>query len=284
MKKTVAPAEKRKNERLVQLRRHYEIEKRLASKLRSASREERRYLYSDLYDKLYRQVPNHPQLLRKANPELQLRRVHERMLFLKRFLKPDSLFLEVGPGDCSLCREVAKHVKKVYAIDVSEEITKNKTLPSNFSLVISDGSSIPVPQRSVDIVYSDNLMEHLHPDDSAYQLRNIYRALKHGGKYICITPNRLSGPHDISRFFDEVATGFHLKEYTVEELRRLFAETGFTELEIYIGGKGRFVKFSVSVIIALERILSCLPSSLKKRVARSMPIRAVLGITMIARK
>jgi len=135
MKKSDTPAEKRKNDRLVQIRKHYEIEKRLASKLRAASKEERRYLYSALYDELYRQVPNHPQLLRKANPEYQLRRVYEQMLFLKRFLKPDSLFLEVGPGDCSLCREVARYVKKVYAIDVSKEITKNKTLPRNFCLV-----------------------------------------------------------------------------------------------------------------------------------------------------
>ena len=39
-------------------------------------------------------------------------------------------------------------------------------------------------------------------------LANLYRALKPGAVYVCITPNRLSGPHDISLYFDSVATGF----------------------------------------------------------------------------
>ena len=61
-------------------------------------------------------------------------------------------------------------------------------------------------------------MEHLHPDDALEQLQNIYSALVPGGIYLCITPNRLSGPQDVSRDFDMVATGFHLKEYTISEL------------------------------------------------------------------
>ena len=72
-------------------------------------------------------------------------------------------------------------------------------------------------------------MEHLHPDDAVDQLKNIYNALVNGGKYICITPNRLTGPHDISKYFDNVATGFHLKEYTVTELSGLFREVGFSD-------------------------------------------------------
>ena len=43
------------------------------------------------------------------------------------------------------------------------------------------------------------------------------------GVYICITPNRVSGPHDVSRGFDEVATGFHMHEYTGREIRPLVA-------------------------------------------------------------
>ena len=40
---------------------HYKIEKELASKLRNASKEERKHLYTSLYDELFKRVPLHPQ-------------------------------------------------------------------------------------------------------------------------------------------------------------------------------------------------------------------------------
>ena len=115
--------------------------------------------------------------------------------------------------------EMARLVKQVYAIDVSKEMTKGLVFPANFHLILSDGIGIPVPANSIDVAYSNNLVEHLHPDDAVEQLRNIHQALAPGGVYICVTPNRLKGPHDVSKYFDTVATGFHLKEYTVSELK-----------------------------------------------------------------
>ena len=40
-----------------QIRAHYEIEKELASRLRGASKAERRTLYASLYDELFRAFP-----------------------------------------------------------------------------------------------------------------------------------------------------------------------------------------------------------------------------------
>ena len=100
----------------------------------------------------------------------------------------------------------------MYALDVSDEIATRITLPANCKLVLSDGLTVAVPEGSIDVAYSNQLMEHLHPDDAVEQLHNVYRALKPGGAYICITPNALWGPHDVSRRFDREPTGFHLKE------------------------------------------------------------------------
>ena len=55
----------------------------------------------------------------------------------------------------------------VYAVEVSEEITGNLAFPRNVRLLLSDGTSIPVPDASVAVAYSNQLMEHLHPDDAA---------------------------------------------------------------------------------------------------------------------
>jgi len=200
---------------------HYEIEKELATELKKACKEERKHLYSRIYDELYQRVPHHPQVSRKANPNEQAKALPQ-MKVLYRFLDKSQIFLEIGPGDCRISFEVAKHVKRVIAIDVSSKITKTTTFPENFELILSYGSSIKLPAESVDIAYSNQLMEHLHPDDAKAQLQGIYNALVPGGIYICITPHRFKGPSDISRYFDDIATGLHLKEYTAYELYRLF--------------------------------------------------------------
>ena len=111
-------------------------------------------------------MPHHPQLTRKADAHAKGRDISRQMGVIRRFLGPGATYLEVGPGDCGLALEVAKRVEKVYAIEVSAEITKGLDFPSNFELVISDGCSIPVEPNVVDVVYSNQLVEHLHPDDA----------------------------------------------------------------------------------------------------------------------
>lgn len=270
-----------------QVKEHYEIEKQLASRLQNSTREERQYLYTALYNELFNRVSHHPQLLIKSDPTASAWIVVQRMQLLSHFLKQNLTYLEVGPGDCSLAFEVAKYVKKVYAVDVSTEITKYSTFPQNFELVISDGCSIPNADCSIDIVYSHQLMEHLHPDDALDQLQHIYRVLAPGGIYICITPNQLSGPHDISQYFDEIATGFHLKEYKLTELYELFRQVGFSEVSLYKSYKNFHLKIplfslTVSLFRIVEYAISILPFFLRKKIA-GMPL-LFRGMTIIGKK
>jgi SAM-dependent methyltransferase len=206
------------------------------------------------------------------------------MTVLGKFLQEDSTFLEVGPGDCALALEVARRVRQVYAVDVSEEIGRGLRLPANFERVISDGCSIPVPEGSVHVAYSDQLIEHLHPEDALEQLRNIHRALRAGGVYLCITPNSLSGPHDISGYFDEVATGFHLREYTVTELASIFRATGFRKVRVLVGARGRQLTVPAGFVRWTERALRLLPHRLRKRASSELPLRLILGISLVATK
>jgi SAM-dependent methyltransferase len=177
--------------------------------------------------------------MRKASDEQRKRAVAQQMTLLRPYLEKSATFLEIGPGDCSLSLELTRHVKCVYAVDVATEIHKGLIVPENFRLFLSDGRDVPVPRSSVDLAYSNQLMEHLHPDDALTQLRGVYEALAPNGKYICVTPNRLTGPHDVSRGFDKVATGFHLKEYTIAELRQLFKDVGFSDVSHIVTVKGR---------------------------------------------
>lgn len=278
---------KKESRTLEQIQEHYTIEKELARRIQNSTKEERKHLYTEVYDELYRKVPHHPQLTRKASSETTAWIVNQRMQLLQRFLTPETVYLEVGPGDCSLSLAVAKHVKKVYAVDVSTEITKQHNLPENFEFILSDGCSIPAPENSVDVAYSHQLMEHLHPDDALEQLQNIYQALKPGGIYICITPNRLSGPHDVSRYFDEVATGFHLKEYIVTELNDLFHAVGFSQVNWVKNSPKLHIEIplffgTIYPIKLSEMILEKLPYASRRKIA-STPL-LFRGMTMIGKK
>lgn len=269
-----------KRRTLEQLREHYEIEKELATRLRESSREERSGLYASLYDELFRRVPHHPQLTQKSSSQEMSKMVFHQLRFLRRFLDKDSVFLEIGAGDCALSFAVACFTKKVYAVEVSEEITKSLTWPQNFELILFDGCNIPLPANSANVVYSNQLMEHLHPDDALEQLENIYGILASRGIYICITPNRLSGPHDISRYFDVVASGFHLKEYTYTELSKLFKQVGFSEVRVYIGATGIYFRSPLFLLKFLESLLDRLPHWLSKGIARI----SLLNIRLVGTK
>jgi 2-polyprenyl-3-methyl-5-hydroxy-6-metoxy-1,4-benzoquinol methylase len=102
------------------LRQHYEVEKELADRLRHATREQRRSLYGQVYDELYQRVPQHPQLTRKVSPELSRAGLVPQLRLLRRYLRPETVLLEIGPGDCALSITLAEQVRQVYGLDVSE--------------------------------------------------------------------------------------------------------------------------------------------------------------------
>ncbi|CAN5491159.1 hypothetical protein BH10ACI3_BH10ACI3_04480 [soil metagenome] len=266
-----------------QIREHYEVEREIADRLRNSTAEQRRTLYTAAYDELFARLPHHPLLTSGSEKEKQ-RQLTKHLLNLDGMIDKDSTFVEIGPGDCSLSLEVAKLAGNVFAVDVSKEVTKRANAPENFELIISDGSSIPVPPESVDIVYSDQLMEHLHPDDALQQLKNIFQVLKPGGMYFCITPNRMSGPHDVSRTFDTVATGLHLHEYTVTELDKIFKEAGFSRTKILFRFSHVTMHLPVFPYKVIESLLGGIPGSARKLLTFNRAVRFLLGVKLLATK
>lgn len=269
---------------LEQLQEHYAIERDLADRLRAAPRDERLKMYGLVYDELFRRVPLHPQLTRKADPATYEWAIARQVRIIEPFLPKGGTFLEVGAGDCALSAAVARTAGTTYAVDVSESIMARLDLPENVTRLTSDGTSIPVPPASVDVAYSNQVMEHLHPDDAHEQLQNIYAALVPGGSYICITPNSLTGPHDISKYFDERATGFHLREYTFGELRRIFEVAGFRTVSALVGGRGRYARVPRHVVEGVERVLERFPVSRRRAIADRLFVSGILGIRIVGRK
>lgn len=262
----------------------YRVEKELAARLRDAPAGERKLLYTQVYDELFRRCPDHPQLVAKENPASDAAKIRRQLTILQKYVRPEHTYLEIGPGDCSLAVAMAGHARRCIAVDVSTEITRRDHWPVNLELIISDGSSIPVPAESVDVAYSNQLMEHLHPEDAEMQIANIFAALRPGGLYVCRTPNRLTGPHDVSGSFDDVATGFHLREYSVQEVRNLFRRAGFRGFKGFILAREQFFEHQLAPLIAIEAVLDALPGRWRRPIANGRWMGLLLGVNIVATK
>lgn len=262
-----------------QLREQFETERRLASKLKAATREERKTLYSSVYDELFQSIPHHPQLTRKENAARELRDGLVRGLvdLVSRVLDQGATFLEIGAGDCAVSLAVTSKCRKVFALDVSAQISRNDAPPANFELILSDGLSIPVAAGTVNVAFSHQLLEHLHPDDALEQLINVRAAIAPKGFYMCITPSSLSGPHDISKYFQDQPGGFHLKEYSTSELIRLFKSAGFSRFQVFFWSKGVLLRLPAGPVAMLEGLLKLAPRSWQRRLSNAYPLNRLLG-------
>lgn len=260
---------------------HYRVETGLARRLLQSTRAERASLYTDLYEQLFREVPWHSQLSARDRTEERELAIRELLDTLRPYLEPDTEFAEIGAGDCVFTARVARMVRKAWAIDVSPTVMASAAQSApNLEPVLSDGVSVPVRAT---LVFSNQLMEHLHPDDALDQLADIYRSLAPGGTYVCVTPNRLTGPHDISRYFEETAAGFHLKEYTMRELIAMFKRVGFKKVVQCVptarGPRALPNLFSTTC----ERAFQAIPRAIRARISRGA-IAKFLELRIIATK
>jgi len=258
---------------------HYTIEKQLADRLRAAPADQRTRVYGEVYNELFRRIPDHPQLsIDSAERNCQ---VLAKLRFVSRFINKESCLMEIGASDCAFSINAAPLIRRGIVVDVSKVIVSAAAEAANLEVVISDGVSLPVEPGSVDVAYSDQLMEHLHPDDAWAQLVNVAKAVRPGGVYICITPNRVYGPHDVSRGFDEVATGLHLREYSGREIRKLFLNAGFGRVDFYAGCRGHYVRVPVQLALAAESAFEHLPRFIR----RPIPVLAcyvIFGLNVVA--
>ncbi|MFH1231906.1 MAG: methyltransferase domain-containing protein [Planctomycetota bacterium] len=268
---------------LEEIKKHYELEKRLASKLKNSDKASRSVLYKKAYNELFTEIPSLRAVVQKSDPE-KWNKPSPQLRWLKRFLTPETVFMDVGSGNCKLSLEVSRQVKKVYAVEVSDEISSRNNCPANFNLIVSDASSLKVPDSSVNIIYSRHFIEHLHPEDARDNLKEVYRSLTPGGFYICITPNRIFGPHDVSRYFDDVATGLHLKEYSIAELSGLLKEIGFPDIKVYLKIMGIFMLMPLFPFRLLESLSGILPRFARIILGKLPVFNLVFNIRLVARK
>jgi SAM-dependent methyltransferase len=227
-----------------QIRHHYVVEKAIADRLKAASREKRKAIYPVMYGELFREVPDHPRLTRRENPGTVARYTRSKMRLLRPFFSRNRALAEFASGDGNLAVAASGEFGQVYGIDISDQRKAGMPTPDNMQMVIYNGYDLPLPDASVDVAFSDMLIEHLHPEDTQIHFETVMRILKPGGVYVFRAPHGMSGPWDISRKFATVAECFHLKEWTYAEIVELLKTIGLDRWESYWVAKGVRLRLS----------------------------------------
>ena len=177
--------------------------------------------------------------------------------------------LDVDTGTADFAIEAARKAPelKVIGVDISDQRADNDPGPENFDLVVYDGYHLDLPAESVDVAFSYQFLEHLHPDDVDPHFQIVHRLLKPGGVYVFDTPHRFSGPHDISRYFGDGLDCFHFQEWTFREMRRLLTRNGFHSSHPHRGGRIRTSSGFRILHEGLESLVDILPKALRQKLS-----------------
>jgi 2-polyprenyl-3-methyl-5-hydroxy-6-metoxy-1,4-benzoquinol methylase len=258
---------------------HFILEKELANELRNSSASDRKVLYQKLYNKLFSTFPEIATNLDSSEGD----RIAWQMKLIKHLYDKEKIFLEIGAGDCLLSKQLARQFKKIVAYEVASSIPFIENKPDNLEIRIFNGVDMNEESGSVDIIYSNQVFEHLHPEDVPPILSAYHTFLK--GKIVVITPHRLTGPHDISRYFTDDAEGFHMKEYTYKEMKSVLKAGGFKRIKGFVGySKWGYMGVHINLLILAEKIYGVFPRSFRKKIRSSSVIFNFFGLKIIATK
>jgi 2-polyprenyl-3-methyl-5-hydroxy-6-metoxy-1,4-benzoquinol methylase len=212
---------------------HWELEKQLTQELLQSHPESRWETFEKCYTILYEKLEWLNRLIDSGteveNPNTKYAE------WIKLIGSAPQKIYEVGSGRGELITYLAKQGYECRATEVTRERgEKWVTSISNLSWAISDGVHLErfEPASTYNVVISDQVVEHIHPDDLVEHFRGVLEILVPGGRYIFRTPHVHSGPSDISRVFNcEKAIGMHLKEYTYREVAIKLKQAGFKRIQ-----------------------------------------------------
>ena len=264
-----------------QVRHHLELETALSDELRASAPAVRHETFERCYDRLYSELPWLAGTGGVPNPGL----------WSDLIGPPGARVYEVGSGAGELAVGLARAGYRITATDISLH-RGTREQRSNLSWETTDGVHLDrfAATSTYDAVLSNQLIEHLHPDDLEAHLRAARALLKPGGRYAFATPHAYTGPHDVSKVLDlDAPGGMHLHEYTNLEMVRALRRAGFTRVRsvLYsprLSARAIPSRWHLAVMLGVEAALRPLGLARAHAVARHLhgPLR--LDVFLIAER
>lgn len=205
-------------------RAQFELERRLHGELLATAKGERAAAARAAYQELFSRFRDH-QVFQIDDAEDQ-RLGRQNAAMIAPLTRPGDKVLEVGCGRGHVLHAIQEVGCDVFGIDPSLDMVE-LARRHGVSADVGTAESLAFPDNTFDLVFSQQVLEHVHPDDVPEHLMEAFRVLKPGGLLVVETPNRRTGPQDISRGFSPVAEGLHLKEWSFGELAAVMRAAGF---------------------------------------------------------
>jgi 2-polyprenyl-3-methyl-5-hydroxy-6-metoxy-1,4-benzoquinol methylase len=276
---------------------HWELERELRTKLLASNADNRWSVFENVYSQLFGQIY---WLNRDEKVE------HSRTAYFQQWKdvigQPPMRIYEIGSGQGGLIQYLADSEFDCRGTEITTERGQKWAVGGpNLSWGTSDGVHLDRFELSndYDVVISDQVIEHIHPDDIPDHLQGVYSILKPGGRYILSTPHAFTGPWDVSRVFClEAPMGTHLKEYTYNELLTLIRSAGFKSVTSVFrlpiklqrwfktGLKARSSQMYMDYLCALENMISIAPTRWLRKTLSTAAGFALFarGIFLVAQK
>jgi SAM-dependent methyltransferase len=207
----------------------FELERELRARILASAKEERCAAAAAAYGELFERFPDLRVLV--ATREDRLRKGRSGAGLIHPLTKPGDRVLEVGCGRGDVLLDLARRGCRCIGLEPAEQMSGLCAAHPNMHVAQGTAERLEFADESFDLVFSQQVLEHVHPDDVPEHFAEAFRVLRCGGILCVETPNRRTGPQDISRGFTRVAAGLHLKEWTVGETIRLFRQAGFTRVK-----------------------------------------------------
>jgi 2-polyprenyl-3-methyl-5-hydroxy-6-metoxy-1,4-benzoquinol methylase len=199
-------------------------------------------------------------------------------------------FFEIGYGCGALLEAIHAAGAEVEGIEVSTIMRDQARarLPVECRERLHLGSfldtSLTASDSRFDVIFWNDVLEHLVPDEALDFLRRAHSLLAPGGCLVTITPNWHMRPSDVTddhRPPRTEAEGLHLKEYTLRETTELLQVAGFvrvgtplfvTRQRMHLAGLGL-----ASVKRLGEPLLEYLPFRFAKLLCRGLALSCTLA-------
>jgi len=205
-----------------EIRKHAAVEGQLTDELLASPKYERPETFSRAYTELYAKLP----WLKTAGTQSGA----ENWI---KLMRPGSTVFEIGSGSGYIINALARAGFKCVGTDIASGRVEVARQKNGVTWENTDGVHLTqfTEAGAYDYVLSNQVVEHLHPDDIVTHFTEARKLLKPGGEYLMITPYAPLGPKDVSLVFGLKRPVFmHLREYYLNELIEIAKEAEFKEV------------------------------------------------------
>lgn len=207
--------------------------------LKERSPGKRALLAVEHYNKIYVDIKNNT----PVDPDREIKTFGFRSDFIEseKDLFKDRTVIDIGCGPGASTEHISRYAKTVYGLEYSTSILEEAKRAyghiKNVQFLSIDEIKLPFDYGSIDLAYSNDVIEHLHPDDAFMHFQEVLRVLKNGGRYYFWTPGKNSGPHDFTKNFylrgvDVSPKASHIREYNFAEMIEILKEVGYRKVTI----------------------------------------------------